>query len=539
MMPAPGGIPPHESDDNDYSINEENDEFDDSYQVDDGDDSIPPEIAMLHDKHDILRKYGNISNEVMDKQPTKKVGKSKSNTKTTQSKRRALYEKVSGYDNKFIKQPMNENEQGDVTDLNDVDDEGVADEFKISGNHRENSFVPNPRNIGNIAGMLSRIDYNFMRNGSDDDDINDDDGSSSDDNNGREDFRVVSLFAKQIYNRNEDQNKKKTDKFLQTMKDEAILVNRRDTVDNDDNEVGKENTINANKPLESVEEVIEKAKNEWNTLLTQTSDHTPSQLPQTSEGRMQSLRPASETNSSIEAFLPPSLSPTSSSLEPAIMANESALLEAEEIQKVVAEANTSNTTSMSSSSSNIPTAPPSSTPEQPSSQSSAGTFYPPIGDKNLDEQAKQRYHPSEMRHRLLLELRRQEDLFNYAIELAELEKIYTQQSAHEIVNDIRQKADEEIRKERAQSESMLQQQAYELAVANAMASAQLALEKEALAANKTVDDLKLQLQQQGKDVFLHENTHTYTHIQLYNIYICICIFIYIHICCTYIGSNVD
>ena len=46
-------------------------------------------------------------------------------------------------------------------------------------------------------------------------------------------------------------------------------------------------------------------------------------------------------------------------------------------------------------------------------------------------------------------------------------------------------------------ESALQQQAYELAVASAMASAQAALEKEATACNRTVDDLKFQLQQQG------------------------------------------
>ena len=108
-----------------------------------------------------------------------------------------------------------------------------------------------------------------------------------------------------------------------------------------------------------------------------------------------------------------------------------------------------------------------------------------------------KYTPAEMKERLLIELRRQEDLFNHAIELSEIEKNYTIQSANEIVKTIMKDAEEALKEQQRQQDSVLQQQAYELALASAMASAEAALEKEASKHNKTVEELKFQLQQQG------------------------------------------
>ena len=108
-----------------------------------------------------------------------------------------------------------------------------------------------------------------------------------------------------------------------------------------------------------------------------------------------------------------------------------------------------------------------------------------------------KYTPAEMKERLLIELRRQEDLFNHAIELSEIEKNYTIQSANEIVKTVMKDAEEALKEQQRQQDSVLQQQAYELALASAMASAEAALEKEASKHNKTVEELKFQLQQQG------------------------------------------
>jgi hypothetical protein len=108
-----------------------------------------------------------------------------------------------------------------------------------------------------------------------------------------------------------------------------------------------------------------------------------------------------------------------------------------------------------------------------------------------------KYSPDEMRNRLLTELRRQEDIFKYAIELVDIEKAYTLHSANEVVTSIMQQAENTLMEHQRQQEMVLQQQAYEVALASAMASAQVALEKEAMACNKTVEDLKFQLQQQG------------------------------------------
>ena len=471
MMPSPDGmsLPERNFDQSDNDDDDEENSSDQKgYRNEDVED-VSPELAMLHDKQDILRKYGNVS-AALDIKSKKDNG-----TPTiplSQPKQLTLPTKGTKNDSTTQK-----NKKKNVA--GNVDEKDIGVPKSLDG--RENSFVPNPRNIGNIAGMLSHIDYNFMR-GDDDDLDSDEDGSSSDDNNGHEDFRVVSMFAKRIYDQNEEEKNRKTDKFLQTMKEDAISVNRRDMPD--DNDVGKENTFNANKGMEGVDQIVEKAKDEWENMLTHIDTQTAAPTLREASASTPTSAPMS---SSIDAFLPPASAPPHSAVEPAILANESALLEAEEIQKAIDEVNKN-----SSNSSEHHQSPPSDT-------------YP-SRDKDTDKQANQRYHPSEMRHRLLVELRRQEDLFSYAIELAELEKVYTQQSAHEIVDNIRQKADEEIRKERAQSESMLQQQAYELAVANAMASAQLALEKEALAANKTVDDLKLQLQQQGIVKCFYMNT---------------------------------
>lgn len=108
-----------------------------------------------------------------------------------------------------------------------------------------------------------------------------------------------------------------------------------------------------------------------------------------------------------------------------------------------------------------------------------------------------KYSPDEMRNRLLAELRRQEDIFKYAIELVDIEKTYTLHSANEVVTSIMNQAENTLMEHQRQQEMVLQQQAYEVALASAMASAQVALEKEAMACNKTVEDLKFQLQQQG------------------------------------------
>jgi len=84
----------------------------------------------------------------------------------------------------------------------------------------------------------------------------------------------------------------------------------------------------------------------------------------------------------------------------------------------------------------------------------------PAATSATESDAPPRLSPAEMRSRLLTELRRQEDLFNYAAELADLEKAYTVQSARDVVAAVMRRAEDSVALQQQQAEAMMQQQAY-------------------------------------------------------------------------------
>ena len=57
---------------------------------------------------------------------------------------------------------------------------------------------------------------------------------------------------------------------------------------------------------------------------------------------------------------------------------------------------------------------------------------------------RKRFTPGEMKERLMAELRRQEDLYGFALELAELERSRTVQSAQEVVSTVMKQAEEAL-----------------------------------------------------------------------------------------------
>ena len=104
-----------------------------------------------------------------------------------------------------------------------------------------------------------------------------------------------------------------------------------------------------------------------------------------------------------------------------------------------------------------------------------------------------RYSPSQLRERMNAELKRQEEIHAYALELAEMEQAQAVQTASQVVEKIMQQASTDIGDIQRQQEMALQQQAYELSLTTAVNSVQAALAEETAKHQAKVQELELQL----------------------------------------------
>ena len=95
-----------------------------------------------------------------------------------------------------------------------------------------------------------------------------------------------------------------------------------------------------------------------------------------------------------------------------------------------------------------------------------------------------------MRAKFAAELKRQEEIHGYSLELAELEQAQAVQQASQLVEKVIQQAGQDVGNMKQQQELALQQQAYELSLTTAVNSVQAALEKEKRAHEGKVKELE-------------------------------------------------
>jgi hypothetical protein len=119
-----------------------------------------------------------------------------------------------------------------------------------------------------------------------------------------------------------------------------------------------------------------------------------------------------------------------------------------------------------------------------------------VDDGNTAPAAPARLSPSELRAKMAAELKRQEEIHGYALELAEMEQAQAVQSASQVVEKVMQQAGQDVGEIQRQQEMALQQQAYELSLTTAVNSVQAALAQETAKHQAKVRELELQLQRQ-------------------------------------------
>ena len=114
-------------------------------------------------------------------------------------------------------------------------------------------------------------------------------------------------------------------------------------------------------------------------------------------------------------------------------------------------------------------------------------------DAEAGASQKVRFSGAEMRMRMMDELRRQDELFNYTLELAELEKTNALQSARDLAMQAQQRSEKEFAHVKQQQELDLQRLAYENALALSLVNAQAAMDKHAAEQREQMGQLESQV----------------------------------------------
>ena len=305
------------------------------------------------------------------------------------------------------------------------------------------------RNLGELSTLLSTVDYraNYVGEGE-----GDDSSSSGSSDCGVEDHRIVSIYAKEMLTQREEQlEREQSARMAKNLADATRqIIARTSPKTKDENYESQygENPSEATDP-----------RTFWDSLLS---------------------RPINDAEEPLSPLQKNSVATSSSILQGIVDPAElnevqEALDAAEAIEYSLGR-------------------------ESQNRQLESKQPIPPIsGISDIPDRKKPHilYTPEEMRARMLTELRRQEDIFNYALELSELEQAYTMHSASEFTKQVMTQAEMAVVERQQQQELLLQQQAYEMSIASAMASANAALEKESQESNRTIDELKAQLHEQG------------------------------------------
>ena len=108
----------------------------------------------------------------------------------------------------------------------------------------------------------------------------------------------------------------------------------------------------------------------------------------------------------------------------------------------------------------------------------------------------QRLSPTELRQVMLNELRKQDEILNYELELSELEQAHTIQSASNIVERFISSKELEAMESKKQQELLLHQQAYEMSLTTALLNAQMNMHSESIARNEIIAELQSQMRDQ-------------------------------------------
>jgi len=114
-------------------------------------------------------------------------------------------------------------------------------------------------------------------------------------------------------------------------------------------------------------------------------------------------------------------------------------------------------------------------------------------EEKADAAKKVRFSGAEMRMRMLDELRRQDELFNYTLELADMEKTNALQGARDLAMQAQQRSEKEFALVKQQQELDMQRLAYENALALSLVNAQAAMDKHAAEQREHVVQLESQI----------------------------------------------
>ena len=109
---------------------------------------------------------------------------------------------------------------------------------------------------------------------------------------------------------------------------------------------------------------------------------------------------------------------------------------------------------------------------------------------------KARLTPGELRAKMAAELKRQEEIHGYALELSALEQAQAVQQASYLVEKVIQQAGQDVGEMKQQQELVLQQQAYELSLTTAVNSVQAALQEQTQHHEAKVKELETRIKQQ-------------------------------------------
>jgi hypothetical protein len=110
-----------------------------------------------------------------------------------------------------------------------------------------------------------------------------------------------------------------------------------------------------------------------------------------------------------------------------------------------------------------------------------------------------RYTGAEMRMRMMEELRKQDELFHYTLELAELEKTHAMQQARDLAMQAQQRSAEELADLQQRQELEMQRLAYENSIALSLVTAQNAMDRQSAEQREQV--LQLQSRMSAQDLF--------------------------------------
>ena len=347
---------------------------------------------------------------------------------------------------KLPKTINNDNSDDETYDnlCNDVAAYGATYKSSIPSVQLSNihGLIPSLRNVGELSGMLdsqfkilSHERLTVPESSDTSKDYTDDESTES----GDDDNRVVTLVALQLLKQSEESERNRIilleSKAIQSMTDNNLLQN-----------IIQDNIYPANQTGEfnSVEKVpmIESAPVPSNESTSKNIIHTYFETNSDDRSYM-------DRNSNVA--LMPVLADISSEIETAILLSSPPIINTKSISDAISD------------------------------------------DSN---RARNMYSALELRQFMIDELRKQDEILKYELELVELEQTRAITSANDYVQQIVMRSQIESIENKKQQELVMQQQAYEISLTAALANAHITLKEESALHCARISEMQSQLQQQ-------------------------------------------